>query len=123
VFIAGLRTPEDHERVGRTLNGAVLLAAMFEGGGTPWIAPAELGRMGFRAVSFPVSVMFRAVAAMHDALANLRDFADGKRAMTPMKDVAATRAILDDAVELQRWRDIETRFGDQPPAVPMGKSA
>jgi 2-methylisocitrate lyase-like PEP mutase family enzyme len=123
VFLAGLRTPEDYERVGRALNGAMLLAAMFEGGGTPWISPPELGRMGFRAVSFPVSVIFRAVAAMHEALANLRDFADGKRPMTPMKDAAGTRAILDDAVELKRWRDIEARFSGQPPLLSQEKRA
>jgi 2-methylisocitrate lyase-like PEP mutase family enzyme len=112
VFIAGLRTPEDYARVGRTLNGAVLLAAMFEGSGTPWIAPAELGGMGFRQVSYPVSLMFRVVAAMQGALADLRAHALGARAMTPLADGAAIRAALDDAVELKRWRDIEARFGD-----------
>jgi 2-methylisocitrate lyase-like PEP mutase family enzyme len=123
VFIAGLRTVEDYEKVGRKLNGAILFAAMFEGGATPWIAPADLGRMGFRSMAFPVSLMFRVVATMHEALANLRDYADGKRPMAPMKDFAGARAVLDDAVELKRWRDIEARFGDPPPAPPLEKSA
>lgn len=116
VFIAGLRTPEEYERVGRTLNGAVLLAAMFEGSGTPWLTPAELGRMGYRQVSYPVSLMFRVVAAMHSALANLRAHATGTRAMTPMDNAAETRAILDDAVDLKRWREIESNFGGPLPA-------
>ncbi|MCC7047861.1 MAG: isocitrate lyase/PEP mutase family protein [Alphaproteobacteria bacterium] len=112
VFIAGLRTPEDYTRVGKTLNGAILLAAMFEGSGTPWIAPADLGAMGFRQVSYPVTLMLRVVGALQGALAELRAHALGTRAMTPLADGAAIRAALDDAVELKRWREIETRFGD-----------
>jgi len=112
VFIAGLRTPEDYARVGKALGGTILLAAMFEGSGTPWIAPAELGRMGYRQVSYPVSVMFRVVAALKGALGDLRAHALGERAMQPLADAASVRAALDDAVELARWRDVETRFGD-----------
>jgi 2-methylisocitrate lyase-like PEP mutase family enzyme len=112
VFVAGLRTPEDYARVGKALGGTVLPAAMFEGPGTPWIAPAELGRMGYRQVSYPVSVMLRLVAAMSGALADLRAHALGDRAMAPMADAESIRAVLDDAVELKRWRDIEARFGN-----------
>lgn len=116
VFVAGLRTPEEYARVGRTLNGTILFAAMFEGAGTPWLAPAELGRLGFRQVSFPVTVLFRAVAAMRDALAALRAHAVGTRALAPLAEGGTIRAALDDAVELARWRAIEARF-----AVPAGE--
>jgi len=114
VFIAGLRTPEDYAKVGRTLKGAVLLAAMFEGAGTPWLTPAELGAMGYRQISYPVSVMFRAVAAIHGALAALRAHATGAAALEPLSYAAEVRAILDGAVELKRWRDIEGAFGAPP---------
>ena len=111
VFVAGLRTEDDFARVGRTLKGAPFLsAAMFEGSGTPWLTPKALGEMGFTQVSFPVSLIFRAVAAMTDALAGLRRYADGKGAMPPLADAGATRAALDDAVNLKRWRDIESTY-------------
>jgi 2-methylisocitrate lyase-like PEP mutase family enzyme len=110
VFIAGLRTPEDYARVGRTLNGAVLLAAMFEGAGTPWLTPAELGKMGFKQVSYPATLMFRIAALLNDTLAQLRAHATGAKAMTPMGNAADARAILDEAVDLKRWRDIEANF-------------
>lgn len=110
VFIAGLRTPEEYERVGSRLRGAVLLAAMFEGSGTPWLAPAELGAMGFRQVSYPVSVMFRVVAAMRDGLAQLRAHATGQQPMAPLADAAAVRQAMDAAVRLDHWRDVERRF-------------
>jgi 2-methylisocitrate lyase-like PEP mutase family enzyme len=112
IFLAGLRTHEDYERVGRSFKGAVLLAAMFEGAGTPWLSPAELGRMGFRQISYPVTLMFRVVAAIEAGLAELRAHATGSQAMSPLANAAAIRSSLDRAVELKGWREIEARFGD-----------
>lgn len=110
VFVAGLRRPEDYERVGRALGGAMLSAALFEDAGTPLISPAELGAMGFRHVSFPVSVIFRAVAAMRSGLAELRQYADGRRTLEPLADAGSVRMALDEAVGLARWRAIESSF-------------
>ena len=107
VFIAGLRTEADYRKVGAAFKGAFLSAAMFEGSDTPWLSPAELGAMGFTQVSFPMSVLFRAVAAMHEALAALRRHAAGTEQLKPLADGAAVRAILDQAVGLARWRAIE----------------
>lgn len=111
VFIAGLRTPEDYARVGSALRGSILLAAMFEGSGTPWLSPAELGKMGYRQVSYPVTVMFRVVAAMREGLAALRAHATGQRPLAPLANAAEIRAAMDSAVDLARWRDVEARFG------------
>jgi 2-methylisocitrate lyase-like PEP mutase family enzyme len=112
VFVAGLRTEDDFARVGRTLKGAPFLsAAMFEGSGTPWLSPKALGEMGFTQVSFPVSVIFRAVAAMTDALAGLRRYAEGAAPMPPLANAAEVREALDDAVNLKHWRAIETTYG------------
>jgi 2-methylisocitrate lyase-like PEP mutase family enzyme len=110
VFVAGLRTLEDYRRTGRALNGAFISAAMFEGGTTPWIAPKELGAMGFSHVSFPASVIFRSVAAMRGALVELRRHADGGPAMAPMADAVNARETLDEAVELARWRRVDAAY-------------
>jgi 2-methylisocitrate lyase-like PEP mutase family enzyme len=118
VFIAGLRTPEDYEKVGKRLGGALLFAAMFEGAGTPWLSPAELGALGFGQVSYPVSLVFRVVSAMHTALADLRAHATGTRAMAPLPDAAAVRAIMDAAVKLKQWRDIESKFSTFQASTP-----
>jgi 2-methylisocitrate lyase-like PEP mutase family enzyme len=107
IFIAGLKTEDDYRRVGGAFKGAYLSAAMFEGGDTPWLAPADLGAMGFSQVSFPASLIFRAVGAMRDGLAALRRHADGIEPMAPMADAASVRASLDKAVGLDRWRAIE----------------
>lgn len=107
VFIAGLKTEDDYRKVGAAFKGAYLSAAMFEGGDTPWLTPADLGAMGFTQVSFPVSLLMRSVKAMRDGLADLRRHADGTGALTPMSDIAAVRTTLDAVVELERWRAIE----------------
>jgi 2-methylisocitrate lyase-like PEP mutase family enzyme len=113
VFIAGLRTPEELERVGRTLRGATLLAAMFEGLDTPWLTPAELGAMGYSQVSYPTSLILRVVGAVEKALDDLRAFSRGERDMRRLDGAGDIRASLDAAVELARWMELETRFTSQ----------
>jgi 2-methylisocitrate lyase-like PEP mutase family enzyme len=112
VFVAGLRKAEDFEKVGRALRGVPLLsAALFEGGDTPWLAPAELGRMGFTQVSFPATLIFRAVATIHATLRRLRAYADGKGAFPPLPEFAQVGGVLDENLRLARWRKIEAEFG------------
>lgn len=108
VFIAGLRTEADYRRVGAAFKGAFLSAAMFEGGDTPWLSPADLGAMGFTQVSYPSSLLLRAVGALQDGLSALRRHADGVEALTPFAQAAPARAGLDRAVKLSGWRAIET---------------
>jgi 2-methylisocitrate lyase-like PEP mutase family enzyme len=110
VFVAGLRTPEDHARVGKALRGTFLSAAMFEDGSC-WLSPPELGELGFTQVSFPASLIFRAVEAMAAGLAALREHALGARPVAPMAGAAEARRALDGAVDLGGWRQIEADFG------------
>jgi 2-methylisocitrate lyase-like PEP mutase family enzyme len=107
VFIAGLRREEDYLRVGAAFKGAFLSAAMFEGGDTPWLTPAELGAMGFRQVSYPASLILRVVQALRDGLGALRRHADGSETLRPMEQGAELRQVLDSATGLAGWRAME----------------
>ncbi|WP_066634033.1 isocitrate lyase/PEP mutase family protein [Bordetella sp. H567] len=107
VFIAGLRREEDYRRVGAALKGAYLSAAMFEGGDTPWLSPAELGAMGFTQVSYPASLILRVVQGLRDGLSALRRHADGVEPMNPMPQGGELRQVLDRATDLAGWRAIE----------------
>lgn len=111
VFIAGLKTAEEYVRVGRELAGATLSAAIFEGVGTPWLTPASLGAMGYSHVAFPASLIFRTVTVMQDTLSALRRHADGLEAMEPAAHSNQSRQILDDALDLARWRRVEADYG------------
>lgn len=114
VFVAGLRREEDYRRVGAAFKGAFLSAAMFEGGDTPWLTPAELGALGFTQVSYPASLILRVVRALRDGLACLRRHADGTEALRPMADGAALRQALDRATGLADWRAVEAAQARDP---------
>ncbi len=120
IFIAGLKKADEYERVGRELNGAMLSAAVFEGVDTPWLTPAALGAMGFRHVSFPASLIFRAVGVMQQTLASLRRYAAGHEAMEPAVDSKRNRIVLDDALDLAKWQQIETAYASVDRAEPEG---
>jgi 2-methylisocitrate lyase-like PEP mutase family enzyme len=107
VFIAGLKRPEDFERVGHTLKGAMISAAIFEGGDTPWLTPAELAAMGFRQVSYPASLIFRVTQTLTETLAALRAASLGDEPFPRMAAPDEARARLDAAINLQGWRAIE----------------
>ena len=110
IFIAGLKAEAEYERVGRELHGATLSAAIFEGVDTPWLTPAALGAMGYSHVSFPASLIFRAVGVMQQTLAALRRHADGVDAMAPAADSRQNRRVLDDALALARWQQVEADY-------------
>jgi len=107
VFIAGLKAMEDYARVGQTLRGARLSAALFETPGMPWPTPSELGALGFSHVSYPATLMFRVAATMSATLEALRRHADGASPMMQDPRAGDARAILDDALDVARWQALE----------------
>jgi 2-methylisocitrate lyase-like PEP mutase family enzyme len=78
VFVAGLNTPEMFERVGRALKGSWNIAAMFEGGITPFIPPRDLHAMGFTQIAYPMALMQRITGLLEQTLASLRLYATGE---------------------------------------------
>ena len=104
-----MRAADEYERVGRELRGALLSAAIFEGVDTPWLTPAVLGEIGYAHVSFPASLVFRIVGSMQQALAALRRHADGIETMPPAPESRDNRKVLDEALDVERWQQIETR--------------
>jgi 2-methylisocitrate lyase-like PEP mutase family enzyme len=117
VFVAGLRTLDDFERVGRTLNGVPLLsAALFETPGTPWPSPRALRDMGFTQVSYPASMIFRVTAALEAGLADLRRHATGEAEMARDPRLGAARGALDQALDVAGWQRIEAGYATAPDA-------
>jgi 2-methylisocitrate lyase-like PEP mutase family enzyme len=121
VFIAGLKSMEDYARVGRELRGARLSAAIFETAGMPWPTPKELGELGFAHVSYPATLLFRIATTMQTTLATLRRHASGGEPMVPDRAADASRRILDDALDLARWKAIESDAAIQ--SRPAGEDA
>jgi 2-methylisocitrate lyase-like PEP mutase family enzyme len=113
IFIAGVKSMPDYERIGRTFRGAFLSAALFETPGMPWPSPAELGAYGFTHVSFPASLIFRVTSTIGQTLARLRRHAEGAEPMVQDPAAVDARQRLDAALELDRWHRIERDFGVQ----------
>jgi 2-methylisocitrate lyase-like PEP mutase family enzyme len=113
IFIAGLKRAKDLERVGRTFKGACLSAAMFETEGTVWLTPQDLGALGYRHVSYPATLIFRAAKVMAETLGALRAASLGDGTIACMSGAEAARAILDDAVRMKDWRALEAHARDK----------
>jgi 2-methylisocitrate lyase-like PEP mutase family enzyme len=117
LFVEAPQSLDELARVGRAFPGVPQLANMVEGGGrTPVLAPQELFRLGFAMVAYPTSLIFRVARAIEQALADLK---------------AGRPANINDSIDfesfkeitgLERWADVERRFGLGDPGR-QGRSA
>jgi len=110
LFIEAPQSVDELAQVGRAFPGVPQLANMVEGGGrTPVLAPQELYRLGFAMVAYPTSLIFRVARAMEQALADLK----------LGKPAAANDSVdfesFKDITRLERWADVEQRFGLKDP--------
>jgi 2-methylisocitrate lyase-like PEP mutase family enzyme len=110
VFLAGLKTIADYERVGRAFKGQWNMAAIFQGGTTPFLSPAELDGMGFSQVVYPNLLIGRVARTVEHGLSRLRDFARGRADAFEDSDDELALKSLSEAVQTGRWGEIESRY-------------
>jgi 2-methylisocitrate lyase-like PEP mutase family enzyme len=110
IFIAGLKTVADYEKVGAAFKGQWNAAAIFQGGTTPFLSPAELHAMGFSQVAYPNLLIGRVAKAVETGLVRLRDFAGGKVEAFKDSDNELALKSLSDAVQSGRWAEIEKKY-------------
>jgi 2-methylisocitrate lyase-like PEP mutase family enzyme len=109
VFVAGLKSPEEYERVGGAFKGSWNAGVMFEGGRTPWLSPQEMYAMGFSQISYPNSLILRVVKTMEAALQRLRALeAGGSTTLGGGEELSFDG--YEEALALRRWQAIEDRF-------------
>jgi 2-methylisocitrate lyase-like PEP mutase family enzyme len=110
IFVAGLKTNEHYIHVGEAFKGSWNIAAIFEGTETPWLAPSELHCMGFSQILYPNILMGRVVKAIEQGLGRLHRLATGDEDAfaAGVQELALKR--LADALELDKWNGLETRF-------------
>ena len=72
IFIEAPQTVEELEQIGAAFD-VPQMANMLENGRTPILSPAELGEIGFALVSYPVTMIFRIVKTMQQALKDLQE--------------------------------------------------
>jgi 2-methylisocitrate lyase-like PEP mutase family enzyme len=106
VFVAGLSTPEMFARVGSALRGSWNMAAMFEGGATPFLSPQDLHAMGFSQVAYPMALMQRVTGLLEQTLVSLRRFAAGEVSGIDHADLLSPAGFRA-AVAMDAWNAIE----------------
>jgi 2-methylisocitrate lyase-like PEP mutase family enzyme len=116
IFIPGVSTVEELAKVGRAFQGSYQFVGLFEAGKTPWLAPSELGAMGYSQVVFPAAVMLRVIKTIDAALSDLKAFTDGKKPLVPFADGAAARAIMQDALGQAKWQAFEKQYAYREPS-------
>jgi 2-methylisocitrate lyase-like PEP mutase family enzyme len=72
IFIEAPQTVEELEKIGAAFD-VPQMANMLESGRTPILSPTELGEIGFAMVSYPVTMIFRIVKTMQQALKDLQE--------------------------------------------------
>jgi methylisocitrate lyase len=92
LFVEALRTPEDAEKAARTLD-VPLLYNFVETGKSPLIPAAELERMGFKVVIFPISALLTVCRVVGDL-------------MRELKERGTTSHLLENMVSLQECFNI-----------------
>jgi 2-methylisocitrate lyase-like PEP mutase family enzyme len=110
VFVAGLKTEEHYERVGAAFRGQWNAAALFQNSQTPWISPQILYTMGFSQVCFPNLLIGRVAKALQQGLERLTSLANGSSDAFENSDNELATDLLNEAIGLNRWNEIETRF-------------
>ncbi|WP_107313333.1 MULTISPECIES: isocitrate lyase/PEP mutase family protein [Burkholderia cepacia complex] len=114
LFIAGVRRPDELERIGRTFRDIPLTVVVY--GGEDWPSPsvAELHHMGYSQILYPLAMLLPMCTLFSDTLQALRQAAlDG--VMPPVfTDEKRARTIFEQAVELDRWLTLETQEHQVP---------
>lgn len=107
VYVEGIGSEDDLKTVGKALGDIPLATTVLERGGkTPWVPPHQLHEMGFAMVLYPTTVLFRAV---HAVVQSLADLARGE----PLNvESSVDMEAFESIVGLGAWADIEKRFSD-----------
>lgn len=106
VFVAGLKTAADFEKVGGAFRGQWNMTVMPEGGRVEWQTPRQLHAFGFSQVVYPNSLILSVVKALEEKLECLKALAAGQIGAFDPPEQLATKAF-EDAVALRRWNEIE----------------
>lgn len=106
VFVEAPESVDELRAVAAALPGVVRVANMVETGRTPLLTPAELHDLGFDLVVSPLTVLFAAVKAMGDTLAELR----GKGTLRDDLGRLVTFDDFGDVVDLGSHVDLDERY-------------
>jgi len=106
VFVEAPRSEDELRKVARAIPDAPLCANMIEGGKTPLFSSAELQKMGYKMVVYPLSALFsaaKAVAEVYEALFEEKSTASRQGAMLSFHE-------FEEVIGVPQWQELERRY-------------
>jgi len=105
LFIEAPQTLEELKIIAQSLPNIPLFANMIEGGKTPMLTPAELQKLGYKIVVFPLAGLFAATKAMQTCFHHLKQ----NGTTTGFKDLVNFQEF-EEIINLPKYRQIEQQF-------------
>ena len=94
LYIEGLESAAELEKVGKALAGTPLATTMMEGGGKlPWLSPQEIAGYGFSMIIYPTTVLFRMTRAIERELSLIEVIVGGSHLKSHQRTEAERRAL------------------------------
>ena len=116
LFVAGLRSTEELDRVGSSFRGTPLIVVMYGGDDWPSVSPADLHAMGYSVVLYPLTLLLPMCTVLSDALQVLNQAAASGVAPPAIAYERLAREVLNDAVGVQSWMAVESVMDALPSA-------
>lgn len=105
VFIEAPQTIEDLKTIAQSLPNIPLFANMIEGGKTPLLTPAELQKLGYKIVVFPLAGLFAATHAMQTCFNHLK-----QNGTTTGLNNLVNFQQFEEIIDLPKYRQLEQQF-------------
>ncbi|NTI78525.1 isocitrate lyase/PEP mutase family protein [Rhizobium rhizogenes] len=120
IFVSGLSSQSELEKVGRTLKGAIQIAVVSERLMNIWPSPKELYDLGFTQVMYPNLIIGRTVRGIERSIDDVRALARGEKANFDDLETGMSLGSLQSLLGRERWAEIDHRFAAAEPFMPAG---
>ena len=105
IFIEAPKTKQEMREIGKRIK-APLVANMIEGGATPTSTSSELGKMGFKIILYPLSILYANTYATMSVLSELKY----SGTTTKHRKKLTSFDQFNDLVELQKFQNMEAKY-------------
>ena len=105
IFVEAPKSLDEMKKIGKEIR-APLVANMIEGGATPIVEAAQLHKMGFKIVLYPLSILYANTFATVKILQELKNKGTTKK----LKEKLVKFDQFNDIVELSKYRKLENKY-------------
>ncbi|HLE07042.1 MAG TPA: oxaloacetate decarboxylase [archaeon] len=101
IFVEAPRSKEELARIANEIKEVPLLVNMLDGGKTPILSKAELEKMGYKIIAYPVTTLLASIKAIEAVLEKLKRDGSTENCKSDLCDMNHFRELVD----LKGWLD------------------